>query len=367
MKSLKKYLAFLLVMVLALGCLSAAGVGAYAKSDTIVFSVGYENNPGEIIDQAVHKWAEELERLSVSLTGQRPPAGRVIRLLKAAQIHFQLGDYEKTVACGEEGLAEIGKTNLSDNFLLATGGTYELSACMLVALAYVYVGEGYGKALDFLRRSCRLAERIEKMGILSSVPDLVLFYSTYGDVLQSAGDLQGADFCLQKAELLYRERLEADPGFRELCAGFTLYLVYGKNRFAHEELPAPEAKEMLERAERICDGILRLRPAHADSLLRDRILLFYLLGCCELEENDAMAEEYFSECVFLYGSVPEDRFGLQDWNTLGIALDYLRQLDGSLSREERLREHCRKMRRLFPDGYRETLLYEMLAEDGFFE
>lgn len=116
MKSLKKYLAFLLVMVLALGCLSAAGVGAYAKNDTIVFSVGYENNPGEIIDQAVHKWAEELERLSGgTMKLELYPSSQLGAKYELFDMAIA-GDYVITLSDG------IGYADYGDADMALTGG-----------------------------------------------------------------------------------------------------------------------------------------------------------------------------------------------------------------------------------------------------
>lgn len=65
MKSSRKIFALVLAAMLIIPCLAPAKPAAAADAaEPIVFSVGYENNPGEIIDEAVHKWAEELDRLS---------------------------------------------------------------------------------------------------------------------------------------------------------------------------------------------------------------------------------------------------------------------------------------------------------------
>jgi len=116
MKKVKNYLAFLLVMVMAVGCLAVCPVQAAAADDTIVFSVGYENNPGEIIDQAVNLWAEELEKISGgTMKLELYPSSQ---LGTKYELFDQMiaGDYVITLSDG------IGYADYGDSDMAITGG-----------------------------------------------------------------------------------------------------------------------------------------------------------------------------------------------------------------------------------------------------
>ena len=313
----------------------------------------------------------ELEEIFIKQFGEEPAYTRGVRLMKTAQIHLQLFNTEAVIKYGEQALDYYENKNIISKEYIATGGCEFALIHSIIGIAYHTGRNDAEKSLKYLKKGVDLAEEYIGRGVICNIPDLVLAYATYGDVLQISGEVEAAGEIFKKAVDLYEKHLSGETSFRNLCSAFSIYAGRGKNYVARERLN--EAVETLNKALSLHDEIIRLSPASEATLKRDYAMVCFQLSRCYYD-NDAF--EPAKECCLrffeAYNDILESCYFLGDWEMIGIALYQMYAMSPEDSAEEEmwednLFEAADKLKKMYPSQYKETFFYEALAETGIFD
>ncbi|MBR6825329.1 MAG: TIR domain-containing protein [Oscillospiraceae bacterium] len=313
----------------------------------------------------VHKQIACLEETYLELFGEIPVFIRAKRLGTTAQIHAQQSDFEPAIASGEQALAYIESRSLITEDYISTGGTDLTSLYFFVGMSY-YIGRNdLIRATKYMDLALQTTEDYISRGILSSLPDYIIIYSTYANLLKQNGDLSGSSALLQKAATLYEKHLSGQENFRNFGAAFALYIALGNN-FIAKDMPS-EAIRFLKKAETLYHKIIDMNPASIEATYRDYGQMCFFLAGCYADTDDPQAEDYYLECVNAYDRVPQNTYTLSDWNFVGISfLQLFITANGFLKErkwKKRMLDAARKLQQMFPENYQETPFYQFLREN----
>lgn len=313
----------------------------------------------------------ELEEIYIKQFGEEPAYTRGVRLMKTAQIHLQLFNTEAAIKYGEQALEYYENKNIISREHIATDGDDYAAIYLMLGVAY-YIGRNDTESsLKYLKKGVDLSEDYISRGVICNLPDLVLAYATYGDVLQMNGDLEGAGESFKKATDLYEKYLRGEPSFRNLCAAFTIYSGRGKNYVA--KAMYNEAIETLNKALSLHSDIIRFSPASEATLKRDyAIVCFQLSRCYYVDDAFEPAKEYCLKFFEAYDDILESSYLLSDWDMIGLALYQMYDMSPEDSSEQEIWEDnlfgaAHKLKKMYPSLYKETLFYEALEETGVFD
>lgn len=292
------------------------------------------------------------------------------RLYKMAQVYFQMEDYAAVIRYGEQTVALLDRAELTLGRNIATGGAEEGGVYTLLGMAYYNTENQKQNARKYLKLAADMADRYWACGILGNIPDILMIYCVYCDVLQGDGEPEEAEKYLKKAMEIYENNPHQEDNFREISGAFTLYMALGRH-YAQKDMPAA-AIRILEKAEQLYHRAVSVAPNAEKALYRDYALLTFVLAGTYADVDDLpRAKAYYLKCMQAYDRIPEEKYLLSDWGAVGIAAYQLYcMVSGFLARrkwEKRLMEAVRQVKQRYPTQYNQTVFYELLEETGIFD
>ncbi len=310
-----------------------------------------------------------LEEIFIQHHGEVPINIRTNRLIKTTQIYFQLADHELTIQNGLKALELCEKSGMVSDVHIATGGSELASLYLFIGASYYNGKSDFDNAIKYLKLAVKKADEYLERGILCNIPDIIMIYSIYGDILQMNEEISEAGINLEKAAFLYEKHLSGDEDYRNTCTAFVLYVALGKNYMAKERLT--DAINMLNKAESLYKKIISLMPDTEESLRRDYALLCNYKGLTCYDNNDPQAKEYCLKCIEIYDLIPEDSYVMNDWNIIGIISYILYDMSRGFIKKrkwkKRLFDAASKIKHYFPSHYKLTAFYDSLGETGIFD
>ena len=196
-----------------------------------------------------------------------------------------------------------------------------------------------------------------------------MIYSTYGDMLQLCGEMDKANYYLEKAADIYENNMDSSELFRDVTCGYALYVTLGRSQMNKEELSA--AIETFQKAEQLYHRAIALHPVGEEVMRKDYAQLCGIIGSCFLETYDPRWKEYYQKCMDIFDQIPEENYLLADWNTIGIVSYQMYNLSGKIFKSKkwkmRLLDATYKIQKRFPEDYQQTCFYESLRETGVFQ
>lgn len=353
--------------------ISVGGAGKYASEKMSVLIHLIETYRIEGNCAAALKVYEELNKLQqiyIKQYGQEHMYVKAKSLTQITHINFLMADYDAVINYGMQALSFVEKAQMLSDRYIAEGGSEGAMLYLFIGGAY-YNGRGdITNGIKYMKRAVSIAEKYTVREIVCNIPDLIMIYSFYGDVVQMTGEVAEATKYLEKAARLYEEYLSDNENMRNMCTAFIIYVALGRNRMAKEQLAA--AINMLNKAQMLYKKITSLYPSSTKAMERDYGKLCYLMAICYMDcNNDAQAQKYFLTYVEIYEKVPKNICGVLEYSTLGVVYYYLYCLAYSNS-EQRKWEDCvfdaaYDIKRLYPTQYKQTNFYEMLKDSGAFD
>lgn len=314
--------------------------------------------------------AGELESVYIDAYGEIPVGTRALRLGRTTQVYFQLNDYESVIEYGKRALEMFCDSEAFSDKYSATGGGDYSTLCFFVGAAYYNGKNDVDNAIYYLERSISAAEDSAERGVFCNIPDLLMVYSLYADMLQMSGEVSKATEILEKAAAMYKEHLSDTDDLRSLATIFNIYVAFGKNDTIKEDYSG--ALKRFNKAEALYNKVLAIVPDAEEYLRCDYVqVCFYLaINYYAIEEDDA-AKKYFMLCAESCELIAKERYTLADWNFYGISCyqmyNFSKGFFAKSKWKKKLIYAVYNMKTLYPEECKHTLLYEELSDTGIFD
>lgn len=281
-----------------------------------------------------------------------------------------MGDYESSIKYGEEAVELFENSDIVTCEYYATGGSSITSMYLFLGMSYSFGRNDNDQAFKYLKAAADLAEEYIARGVLCNMPDLVMTYSAYADLLQIREEINEAEKYFGKAVCTYEKYCSDEETFRNIAAAYSLYVALGRH-YTFKEMNT-EALQSFKKAHSLYNKVIEQNPSCEALFRRDYAPMCYLLACAYFDNDDAsQAKEYYLKCVHAYESISEDQYILNDWNLLGITFYQLYILSrGFFKRkkwEKRLLDAACKIKHYYPSQYKLVPFYELLSETGIFD
>ena len=310
-----------------------------------------------------------LEDVYRKQTGETAYYFCAMRLAKTAQICFQKADWESAIEYGEKALEIINTGNVISDEEIATGSSIHPILYTFVGYAYYTSRRDIEGCLRYIKQGVVLADDYLQRGVICNVPDFILIYSTYSDILQITEDTEESGKYLRKALELYETQTPDFENIRDIATACTLYMAVGKDHLLKGM--AKEALEYMQKAESLYNKMFSISPGSEEILRRDTAQLYNLIAACFVETDDPRAIDYYEKCAGVYEHIPEEKYAVDDWNTLGVVYYQLYVTSKGLLKPRKWKKllfnAAYTIKEQYPELYTQTAFYELLNETGLFD